>query len=110
MGSSSSNISSGFDGDYFNQPGLSRFLESGDVGLLRSLFTSYVTRLELLGKNLDMFLPKICRSTYLTMAELRELAIDGQNTTFGQRNLELFQDIIRRGDEFTGTLIIEASD
>ncbi|KAF9131574.1 hypothetical protein BGW39_001623 [Mortierella sp. 14UC] len=100
--SSSSGLSGGGNG-YANQPGLSKFLESEDRSILWILFTSYVTRLELLGRNLDTFLLKLCRSFDWTMTELKELVIDGQSTQFSPKSLDYLQDVIRRGAEVTGT-------
>ncbi|KAK3844284.1 MAG: hypothetical protein J3R72DRAFT_438456 [Linnemannia gamsii] len=101
-GMSSSSSGPGGGGGYASQPGLSRFLESSDVSFLCILFTSYVTRLELFGRDLDSFLPTLCQSFDWTMTELRELVVDGHSTQLNGRSLDYLQDIIRRG-EVTGT-------
>ncbi|KAG0272757.1 hypothetical protein BGZ95_011460 [Linnemannia exigua] len=101
IGNSSSDLGGG--GGYASQPGLSRFLESLDMSFLCILFMSYVTRLELFGRDLDSFLPRLCQSFDWTMTELRELVVDGHSTQLNGKSLDYLQDIIRRGAEVTGT-------
>ncbi|KAF9911591.1 hypothetical protein EC991_003055 [Linnemannia zychae] len=98
-----SDMSSGSRFGYTGQLGLSRFVESENRDILWILFTSYVTRLKLFGRNLDTFLPKLCQSFDWTMSALTELVVDGQSTQLSLKSLNYLQDIIRRSTEVTGT-------
>lgn len=81
------------------QPGLSSLLDSADRSFLCILFTMHVTRLELFGRDLDLFLPRLCQSYDWTMSELRELVVDGQSTLLNKKSLEYLQDIVSRGPD-----------
>jgi hypothetical protein len=81
------------------RPGLSSLLDSEDRSILCILFTMHVTRLELFGRDLDLFLPILCQSYDWTMSELRELVVDGQNTLLNRKSLEYLQDIVSRGPD-----------
>ncbi|KAF9128183.1 hypothetical protein BG015_004392 [Linnemannia schmuckeri] len=82
-----------------NQPGMSSLLDSADKCFLCILFMTHVTRLELFGQDLDLFLPRLCESYDWTMSELRELVVDGKSTHSSRRSLEYLQGIISRGPD-----------
>ncbi|KAF8948403.1 hypothetical protein BGZ47_005176 [Haplosporangium gracile] len=82
-----------------NQPGLSSLLDSADKSVLCNLFTTHVTRLKLFGRDLDLFLPRLCESYDWTMSELRELVVDGKSTHFSEKSLKYLQAIISRGPD-----------
>ncbi|OAQ27707.1 hypothetical protein K457DRAFT_156602 [Linnemannia elongata AG-77] len=82
-----------------SQPGLSRLLSSDDRTLLWILFTMHVTRLELFGRDLDTFLPRLCKSYDWTMSGLRELVVDGKSNNLNKTSLEYLQDIVSRGPD-----------
>ncbi|KAF9538418.1 hypothetical protein EC957_006765 [Mortierella hygrophila] len=79
-----------------SQPGLSNLLSSADRSYLCILFTTHVTRLELFGRDLDTFLPRLCESYDWTMSELRELVVDGKGNHLNKASLDYLRDIVRR--------------
>ncbi|KAG9068383.1 hypothetical protein KI688_010651 [Linnemannia hyalina] len=83
----------------FRQPGLSNLLSSADRSYLCILFTTHVTRLELFGRDLDTFLPRLCESYDWTMSELRELVVDGKNNHLNKTSLDYLRDIVSRGPD-----------
>ncbi|KAG0292399.1 hypothetical protein BGZ96_004146 [Linnemannia gamsii] len=86
-------------GGVVTQPGLSSLLDSADMSFLCIFFTTHVTRLELFGRDLDLFLPRLCQSYHWTMSELKELVVDGQSTLLNKKSLEYLQDIVSRGPD-----------
>ncbi|KAG0066929.1 hypothetical protein BGZ89_006734 [Linnemannia elongata] len=81
------------------QPGLSSLLSSDDRTYLWILFTMHVTRLELFGRDLDTFLPRLCKSYDWTMSELRELVVDGKSNNLNKTSLEYLQDLVSRSTD-----------
>lgn len=89
--------------NYISHPGLSSLLSSADRSFLCILFTTHVTRLELFGRDLDMFLPRLCESYDWTMSELRELVVDGKSNHLNKPSLDYLRDIVSRGPDVSAS-------
>ncbi|KAF9146644.1 hypothetical protein BGX30_011836 [Mortierella sp. GBA39] len=82
-------------------PDLYNLLNSEMSSYICILFTKFVTRLELFGRDLYTFSSRFPQSYIWTMNELRELLVDGQSTQLNGRSLQCLLDIVSRSPDIT---------